>query len=366
MHGVPGMTVLLLGFLLGQAHAAPLDVSDDLAVIVQEHAVPGLVAAAIVEGEWAAQGAAGLRKSDAPEQVKMEDAFHIGSCTKSMTATLAAMLVEDQVLTWQTTLKDVFPEMPMHEDYQKVTLQQLVTNTAGVPRAFPTDLWNQAREAKGTSRAQRLELVRGLLSRAPAHVPGTTYEYSNGGFTVAGAMLEEKTGESYESLLQRRLFVPLGMTRAGFGAPASPGLVDEPYGHRRKGEGWVPVAPLPYGDNPEAISPAGRVHCPMGDLVRYTQFHMGVRGQPLLKPEALTGLHTPTAIHPYAAGWVVTKRGWAHGPVLTHTGSNTMFFTVIWMAPEDRFAVLACCNVGGDVGAKACDAAVAGLIQRFR
>ena len=47
------------------------------------------------------------------------------------------------------------------------------------------------------------------------------YAYSNGGFVVAGAMLEELTGETWESLLTRRVLTPLGMTSTGFGAPGS-------------------------------------------------------------------------------------------------------------------------------------------------
>ena len=65
----------------------------------------------------------------------------------------------------------------------------------------------------------------------------------------------------------------------------------------------------------------------------------------------------------YAMGWVVDQRPWAGGRVLTHNGSNTMWFCVTWIAPERDFAVLVTCNEGGDDAAKACDEASAALIQ---
>ena len=59
----------------------------------------------------------------------------------------------------------------------------------------------------------------------------------------------------------------------------------------------------------------------------------------------------------------VAERPWAGGRCLTHTGSNTANFSVIWMAPEKAFGVIAVCNQGGDAAAKACDAACSLMIR---
>ena len=56
---------------------------------------------------------------------------------------------------------------------------------------------------------------------------------------------------------------------------------------------------------------------------------------------------------------------WGGGEVLTHGGSNTMFYSVIWLAPKRDFAVVVCTNVGGDPGTKATDQAAARLIQDY-
>jgi hypothetical protein len=52
---------------------------------------------------------------------------------------------------------------------------------------------------------------------------------------------------------------------------------------------------------------------------------------------------------------MVVERPWAGGTALTHSGSNTMWFCTVWMAPKKGFAVLAVCNAGGDTAAAACD-----------
>ncbi len=82
-----------------------------------------------------ARGAVGLRRAGSDVAATTGDKFHIGSCTKSRTATLAAMLVEEGKLTWQTKLADVLPELAgsMHPDYRAVTLEQLLAHRAGVP-----------------------------------------------------------------------------------------------------------------------------------------------------------------------------------------------------------------------------------------
>ena len=85
-----------------------------------------------------------------------------------------------------------------------------------------------------------------------------------------------------------------------------------------------------------------------------------------MSPESFARLHTPAvgAGESYAMGWVVTERAWADGTVLTHNGSNTMWYCVAWLAPKKDFAVLACTNQGGGAAQKACDDVAGALIQK--
>ena len=70
----------------------------------------------------------GRPKRGDPTPMTTNDVFHIGSCTKSMTATLAAMLIDEGKLRWDTTIADIFPELKgrMDKQYETVTVEQLL------------------------------------------------------------------------------------------------------------------------------------------------------------------------------------------------------------------------------------------------
>src|SRR5262249_39700259 len=131
--------------------------------------------------------------------------------------------------------------------------------------------------------------------------------------------------------------------------------------------------PGPGSDNPAAIGPGGIVHCSLPDWAKYVGLHLEAeQGRCVyLKHDTFVKLHTPgkgTDNEQYAMGWSVATRPWAGtkdkpGRVLTHNGTNTMWFAVTWVAPERDFAVLIACNQGGDKAAKACDQAAWALIQ---
>ncbi len=361
------IVILLILSVVFLSHAAaaeggrePADVARLLETIRAKYNVPSLAVAVVFDGKIVATNAVGVRKSGDSQRVTPGDKYHLGSITKSMTATVAAMLVEQGKISWSTTVGEVFPELKAQIDskYRNVTLEQLLSQRGGVPGEPPPDLWKAAWEAEGTPSEQRLAFIKGILSRKPEADAGTKFIYSNQGYAIAGVMLERTSGKSWEDLMRTMLFEPLGMKSAGFGAPATPDKVDQPSGHTSKlFFGIKPVPPGPGADNPLAISPAGAVHCSMEDLAKYVSFHMaGERGQSkLLKAETFKKLHTPVAGGDYALGWVVLERKWAHGRTLMHNGSNTMFYAVIWAAPNRDCAIVVATNIGSSKADDACD-----------
>jgi CubicO group peptidase (beta-lactamase class C family) len=346
------------------ALSTPADRAQALEAIRKKHDLPALAVVVVKEGRICDRAAVGVRKWGEATPVTTNDVFHIGSCTKSMTATLTAMLIEDGKLRWDTTIADVFPELKgkMDKQYEAVTVQQLLTHRGGVPGQPPAAAWKRAWEQKGTLIQQRREFIEAVLSQPPEAAPGTKMIYSNQGYAIVGAMLEKLTGTPWETLITERLFKPLHMDSAGFGPPGTPGAIDQPWGHTRNLLGTVPL----QHDNPPAISPAGRVHCTLDDLAHYTIFHLQ-RGQTngLLKAETLNRLHTPPDGGDYACGWVVVKRNWANGNALMHNGSNTMWYVVMWLAPERNFSVVAATNIAGSGAEQGCDEVAAAMIQQW-
>jgi CubicO group peptidase (beta-lactamase class C family) len=346
------------------AHAAappPKDVSALLAPVIQKHDVPGMAAVVVQSGQTVALGVAGVRTRGKHDNVAAADRFHIGSDTKAMTAMLCGILVDEGKLKWDQTLGETFPELKksMHPQYQAVTLEQLLTHRGGAPGELIKDeLWGKLRQHKGTPTSARRLLLQGVTSKPPEATPGEKFIYSNAGFSIAGHMAEKAAGKSWEDLMRQKIFRPLGMSTAGFGAPGTRAKNDQPRGHKADGS---PVEPGAGADNPVAIGPAGNVHCSIGDWARFVAANLPSAKTKLVKPETLEKLHTPApGEEKYAMGWIIADgQPGAGGPALTHAGSNTMWFAVAWLAPAKDFAVLVACNQADD---KATNDAVLALI----
>ena len=369
---------------------APVDVDAILQSILGSGGERFGMVAAVLRGERIiAQGAAGVRKRGTAERITLDDQFHLGSCTKAMTATLVAMLVEEGKLNWITTLGPLFADTVklMHPAWEKVTLRQVLAHRAGL-RFEPgglaqvfSELVRPLPARPGTLPQQRLEIVRQALSRPPGIPPDTKYWYSNVGYILAGAVLEHLTGRAWEDLMRERLFQPLGICTGGFGAPGTAGKTDQPWGHSSiLGK---PIDPgCPAGKSPLYYGPAGLAHMTITDWARFIALHL--RGDPanphcqaaLLKLDTFAELHAVAPTTPYSKGWVmrgitrlatgdaapavtyragwfISTSSWAKGThpgdtgrSLWHGGKEGMSHSVVCIAPEIDFAVLVACNHG--------------------
>jgi CubicO group peptidase (beta-lactamase class C family) len=358
---------------------APVNVDAILQAILGTGSQRFGLAAVVLRGERIiAQGAAGVQKRGTAERITIADRFHLGSCTKAMTATLVAVLVEEGKLNWNTTLGELLADTvkPMHPAWEKVTLRQVLAHRAGL-RFEPDGLAQVFNELvrphrafhflkavrNGTLPQQRLEIARQALSRPPGIPPDTKCWYSNVGYILAGAVLEQLTGRAWEELMRERLFQPLGISTGGFGRPGTAGKTDQPWGH----------SPLFYG-------PAGLAHMTVTDWAKFIALHL--RGDPanpqcqaaLLKLDTFAEMHAaaPPTTHSkgwvmrgitllatgdagpavaYRAGWFISTASWAKGAwpgdtghYLWHGGREGMSHSVVCIAPEIDFAVLVACN----------------------
>lgn len=321
--------------------------------------LPGMIGAVIRGEEIAAIGAVGIRKIGSPDPIRVDDVVHLGSNTKAMTATMLGTLVDEGKIRWESTIRDVFPELAgrVHPDYLPVTLNQLLSHRAG----FPHDLlWWEMDQGHSVVEQRRATMARGMQD-PPINKPGTTYAYSNAGYVLAGMMAEKVGNAPWEDLMKRRVFGPLGMTSAGFGPPGIRGRTDHAWGHQASGN----LVEAVHHDNPPTMGPAGTVHCSVPDWARFASLHLrgSYKGVQLVKPETLKAMHTPKPGEEYAGGWLVGDRSWAGGRTLSHTGSNTFWYSTIWLAPARDFALLVVTNAGGKPAEDACEEANKGLIQ---
>jgi CubicO group peptidase (beta-lactamase class C family) len=335
--------------------------------IIRRARIPGAAALVLRGDRIIAQGAAGVRKRGSNVSVSIDDQFEICSCSKAMTATLVARLIEQRKLRWDTTLAELLSNsVPhLHPAWQHVTVSQALSHHAGMKDHLVlfvrTALWSS-----GEPSALRLRYVTKILSHPPDYRPGTTFVYDSTGYLVVATALEKITGRSWEDLMRRELFEPLGLSTAGFGPPGTPGQLDQPWGHGVHrwfsipvwGGGLTPFDPgSRSADLAPVAAPGGLVHMSMGDWAKFATLHLrGDAANPLpvaafLQPGSFVALHQATNNDYTTGGWFTGARPWAKGSrpgdtgrVLFHQGDNGRWNCVIWLAPEIDFAVLVACN----------------------
>ncbi|TQV89464.1 serine hydrolase domain-containing protein [Aliikangiella coralliicola] len=312
----------------------------------------GLGAIVMQDNKTLAISTAGERKVDSGVKITTDDQWHIGSITKSMTATMIAQLVETGKLNWKTSVKDIFPKETkankIHKKWHDITLEQFLTHTSGVKGNFSMDiqtLWpEEGKERMDVRKAQVLD----VLKSAPELTPGKQFLYSNVGFTIAGVFAEQKTGKSWESLIRKNLFEPLALSQAGFGPPKDGDKeLEQPRGHQKGLFGFgSPKAVSTEADNSPVMGPAGTIRMTLRELAAYANEHLqGEKGKgKLLKQSTYQYLHS-AKLNDYAFGWVVQNSDMS-GPVIWHNGSNTMWYALVVFFPELDVVIAVTSNDG--------------------
>ncbi len=313
--------------------------------IREQNGLPAMAAIMIHDEQIIEKSALGKRSILSNIPVTVDDQWHLGSITKSMTSTVAALLVKEDVISWDSTIADVYPEFRgiMRSEYQDVRLDELLSHTSGIPNELPdyASYYNDQRELS----VQRQEFVEKVLVLTSTTTRGV-YEYNNTGYIVAGAMLERVTGNNWETLMQIYLFDPLSMIQSGFGAPDTQGSLAQPVGHRLAGNGinWVPVDPSVRedADNAPVLGPAGTVHASLGDMAAYIGLHLkGLRGESVdgfLDSQEFEKLYTPFPNSDYALGWQVGDQ------FIRHDGSNTLWYARMFVNAKSNTAFFLATN----------------------
>src|SRR5690554_605062 len=217
------MVVITLSMTFSVAFAQTRDIriAEELqAIVSEEHADSGLVSlgAAVSKNRvHLATAVYGERATGSGVAVSINDKWHIGSVTKSMTATMIARLVERGVLQWDSTVGDILTDSRVRPEWRDATLSQLLNHTGGAKTDFPRRIQSLHPE-EGTERdALRKEEVLKILEKNPDYEPGTDFKYSNVGYTIAAVLATTKTGKTWEDLIREEVLQPLELSSGGFG-----------------------------------------------------------------------------------------------------------------------------------------------------
>lgn len=289
----------------------------------------------------------GVRRRDSPDKALLTDKWHIGSCTKSITAALWARLVELGFAEWDTRLTEIFGDLRFRDaEWANVTIRHVLQCRAGFPTNIRRDLveasWKDTRPLK----AQRSDVVEQSLQRPPSGFGKFTY--SNLSYIVAGAAIDRVAHTSFEDALERYILKPLGAAPVGFGAP------EEVCGHRARvtlsGIGLFkgpPTSPDDLkSDNPQVYSSAGCLSLSLGAWSTLMQISLaGSHGKLLQEDSLRTIFHSPAQSgRSMAMGWMQPIP--STGIPYVMQGSNTLWAATSMLALDRRKCVLVVCNDG--------------------
>lgn len=342
-----------------------LDLKRECKSFLQRYRVPAVGLARIGPGGVEALDCAGERKLGSGIAVTENDLWHIGSCTKSMTALLMARLVESGELEWDIPIAPMFEAAgaEVHPGFSRLTLRHLLNHRSGMPVDPPEEAILANFETREPLYELRARIAADALYRGPDHRPGEVFCYSNLSYVVAGAIAEGITGLGWEELMRREVFSPLGLASAGFGAPgreARGGMsrlfgrepVTQPWGHQVVSDdgmlGDLPPFDDRLADSAPMMGPAGTVHLSLPDFARYVAFHAsgGTTVPGYLTAETVTEIHTPLPGEDYALGWFAMDAeasGIGHS-LIWHEGSNNAWYAAMLIVPDVKRGWVFVCN----------------------
>lgn len=305
----------------------------------------------------------GLADVAAGAPVRPETRFQIGSISKSFAGIIAVQEAEAGRLDLHVSVNEVLPWLELPEPFGPITLHHLMRHTAGL--------------GIGEEDAPTLAGALWRLREVPAtSAPEERWWYSNDGWKVVGACLEQVTGSPIEALLADRLFDPLGMRHT------AARITDEEY--LTTAVGYLPTRWDRPAQLRHPLSPAARITSNTADgsitsdvvdMAAYARLLLARgdvpdgRGGRILSEEGFALLTDDGADDGeggrYAYGLArreVDGRAW-----LSHSGGMLGYTAQLVIAPDEGLGVVVLQNGDGakrGVSAYALEAVVASLAGR--
>jgi len=297
---------LALMLTVGTANASPIQqTTTDFAAIdayvkeqMEDLGIPGMALGIVQDGQIAHLQGFGVADSSG-RAVTPQTPFYIGSVTKSFTALAVMQLVEEGKIDLDAPVQTYLPWFTLadKEASAKITVRHLLNQTSGMSEKDGNRFWADQQELEGA--------VRELNNIQLTHPVGTTYQYNNYNYIVAGLIVEVVSGQSYEDYVTEHLFEPLDMKHsyASRELALADGLSDGHnmmFGRAFKDERVRPPAALPSGFLIASVEDVSHF--------AIAQLNEGRYGDAtILSPQGITEMHTPAVSKGGESYWAI---GW--------------------------------------------------------
>jgi CubicO group peptidase (beta-lactamase class C family) len=199
-----------LVFALPALAAPPAGFDERVEALRTSLGVPGVSIAIVEDGKTTLARGYGVRQLGASQPVTPDTIFATGSTGKAFTVAALAILVDEGKIDWDDKVIDHMPEFRMYDAWvtREMTIRDLLVHRSGLGLGAG-DLLFVPR-----SDLSRKESVRRLRHIKPATSFRSGYAYDNVLYMVAGQLIEEVTGQTWEAFVQQRIYAPLRMAHS--------------------------------------------------------------------------------------------------------------------------------------------------------
>ncbi len=333
-----------------------------VAVSLAKLGVPGAAVAVVQDGQVVFLEGYGVREAGKPARVTPDTLMEIGSITKPLTSLMAATLVDDGLLSWDTPVVDLLPTFAVADPAltRRLTLDDLLCHCSGLPNRDETVFWN----------ADRLDpagLISSLAETKATAAPGERLQYSNQLYSVAGYAAAAAAGAAPDDLLagyrlamRERVLGPIGMKRSTFDTAEVLASGDYALPHAADLDGRATTLSLLRQQRLlSAVDPAAGLWSSGREVAAFLETLLtgGVApdGTPVVSQARLEEVWARRVTFPkdlsavlgaegYGLGWFTgEERGMR---VLSHSGSTPGFVSELALLPEANLGLAVLTNGG--------------------
>ncbi|MBU8976065.1 serine hydrolase [Lysobacter sp. MMG2] len=358
LHVVPVVAGVAFSFAAWAAPPADLDarVND----VIRAQGVPGMAVTIVEDGKVVHAKGYGVRRLGSNEPVDADTIFPTGSTGKAITTAALAVLVDEGKIGWDDKVIDHLPGFQMYDAWvtREMTIRDLLVHRSGLGLGAG-DLMFVPR-----SSLSRAETVRRLRYIKPATSFRSGYAYDNLLYAVAGQLIEEVSGQDWETFVRERVLKPAGMRTSTTRDADRFATANRVQPHARMDGGFRGVGTQEVLDERQSLganaAPAGGVSSSANDFGRWLRIQLAhgalpdgatAGGKParLFSEDASRQMWTPQVLMPitpypapvaevtpqfsaYALGWDV--RDYRGAKLIEHGGAVFGVQTMVVLIPD--------------------------------
>lgn len=345
------LLVLPQGWLAGQE--PPLTGLDAyIQTAMQDWGIAGLAIAVVHNDSVVFAKGYGVREAGKPDPVDTHTLFAIGSNTKFFTAVALGTLVDQGKMDWDAPVTTYLPWFQLYDPYvtREFTVGDALSHDSGLGRRGDL-LWYG-------SAYNRDEVLRRVRYLKPMSSFRAKFGYQNIMVMAAGQAGGAAAGESWDTLVTRRILQPLGMTQTNTSVRDLTGLADVAQPHV-----WTDGKPTPVPwRNIDNIGPAGSINSNVMDMSRWLRMLLDdgrFGGEPIIKPATLARIETPHTVMPFSQdslfpsihfvfyGYGIGMNDYRGVKVLQHTGGIDGMLSQVALIPEKHLGLVVLTNTEG-------------------